>query len=99
MTLSIERADSRSVIASDLLQHDYLRTEADPPIQIHNVLIVHADAPVRHKPANRSRVVGAVNSVFAFAKSQRGGTHRISGTAPRYKVGQRWLIALYLERR
>jgi hypothetical protein len=46
--------------------------EADPAIKIKDVRIVHADAAIGDEPADRRRVVGAMDGVFALTERERG---------------------------
>src|SRR5215831_1808277 len=65
-------------------QDDNLSTHAHACIQVHNVLVVHANTSVRDEPADRSRIVRAVDGVLtAAAKCQRCCTHRIRRAAAR----------------
>src|SRR5262245_65494576 len=62
-------------------QDNDLSTHAHACIQVHNVLVVHANTSVRDEPADRSRIVRAVDGVLtATAKCQRCRTHRVGRT-------------------
>src|SRR4029450_1576996 len=65
-------------------QDNDLSTHAHACIQVHNVLVVHANTSVRDEPADRSRIVRAVDGVLTTAaEGQRCRTHRIGRTAAR----------------
>src|SRR5262249_12720616 len=65
-------------------QDNNLSAQAHACIQVHNVLVVHANTSVRDEPADRSRIVRAVDGVLtASAKWQRCCTHRIRRAAAR----------------
>ena len=61
------QVDAGQTVAARLPQDNNLRTQADARVQVHNIFVVHANASVRDEPANRSWIVGAVNSVLAAA--------------------------------
>src|SRR5690242_14470636 len=61
-----------------LREHDNFCSHRNSPVQIHDVGIVHSNAPVRDEVADRARCVRAVDSVLATIKNQGGGTHRVS---------------------
>src|SRR6201989_1239379 len=67
--------------ARNLPKHQNLRAHADTVVQIHDILIVHADSSVGHEPTDRIRCVGTMNSVLPLAQGHRRGTHRVSRTA------------------
>ena len=46
-------------------------------IQRLDVVVMHADAAVRHVAADRARIVGAVNRELAVMERQRGDAHRV----------------------
>ena len=61
-----------------LPRHHYARADAHPAVQIHNVLVVHADAAVGDEAADRARRIGAVDGVFTAAgERHRRGAHWI----------------------
>src|SRR5262249_10663451 len=75
---------SMCAIASHSPQDNDLSTHAHACIQVHNVLVVHANTSVRDEPADRSRIVGAVDGVLAAAAECQGcRTHRIRTAAAR----------------
>ena len=49
----------------DLAGDDHRRADADAAVQIGDVLVVHPDAAVGDEAADRARIVGAVDGVFA----------------------------------
>jgi endonuclease YncB( thermonuclease family) len=63
------------------LLHDDARPDTDAPVQILDVLVVHADAAIRDEMADRSGVIGAVNGVFAAGKRHCRNAHRIARRA------------------
>ena len=59
-------------------QDNDLSTHAHACIQVHNVLVVHANASVRDEAADRPWIVGAVDSVLtSAAQGQCRRAHRI----------------------
>lgn len=61
----------------DSLCKHHPRTDMDAAVQVHDVLVVHADAARRHEAADRGRIVGAVDGEFAVDQHQRRSAHRI----------------------
>jgi hypothetical protein len=52
----------------DSLCKHHSRTDTDATIQVHDVLVVHADAARGHEAADRGRIVRAVDGEFAVDK-------------------------------
>jgi hypothetical protein len=48
-----------------LVRHHHRRVVVDTAVKVGDVFVVHADAAIGHKAADRFRPVGAVDSVFA----------------------------------
>jgi len=65
-------------LAPELLDHN-ARADADAIVQIHDVLVVHADAAVGDKVADRARLVRTVNGILATGKGHSRIAHRVTG--------------------
>jgi len=61
-----------------LLDHN-ARADADPIVEIHDVIVVHADAAVGDKVADRARLVRTMNGILAAGKRHRRIAHRVTG--------------------
>src|SRR5262249_5857239 len=86
-------------ISRRLSCHHHRCADADPRKEIADVLVVHADAAVGHEVADRARLVGAVDRVFAAGEGERGDAHRVARAAARDAAGQARLVALDPRRR
>src|SRR5450755_886430 len=64
----IGRRTARAARPSPL--DDHRRADIDPAIELADVAIVHADTAVRDEAADRARIVGAVNGIFAAAQGE-----------------------------
>src|ERR687890_195042 len=92
-SLSPPRSSSKIGVAADRLARDHDRgPDTDPVKQVDNVLVVHANAAIRSKGADRGWLVGAVNGVLAPGERQRAGAHRITWRATRDDMGQPRII-------
>src|SRR5262249_6013096 len=70
-------------------QDNNLSAHAHACIQVHNVLVVHANTSVRDEPSDRSLTVRAVDGgLTATANCQRCCTHRIRPPAARNVLWQ-----------
>ena len=65
-----------------------VRADADAAIEVGHVLVVHAEAAVGDKAADRARRVGAVDGVFAAAQGERRRAHGIARRAAGNHVRQ-----------
>ena len=70
--------------------------EADPAIKIKDVRILHADAAIGDEPADRRRVVGAMDGVFTLTERERGCPHGVSAAAAGNDIRQVRLVVLAL---
>jgi len=62
----------------ELLHHN-ARADADAIVEIHDVLVVHTDAAVGDKVADRARLVRTMNGILAAGKRHRRIAHRVTG--------------------
>src|SRR6516225_2607962 len=78
---------SSSTLASS---QDYnLRTQTDARVKVHNILVVHAKAPVRHESPDCGRIIRAVDCVLpSTAESHGRSAHGIGRAAARDNRGQ-----------
>src|SRR5882724_13054766 len=62
-------------------QYDHLGANADPRIQISDILVGEADAAGRDVSADGLRRVGAVDAIHGAAEIHGAGAKRVAGTA------------------
>src|SRR5436853_364391 len=73
--------------------HDHSRAPANTVVEIEYVCVVHANAAVGDKAADRAWVIGAVNGVLPAAESHGGCPHRIARAPARNNIRQPRLVA------
>src|ERR1700733_15373315 len=62
-------------------QHNDLRAEVNPAIEVNDVLIEHPDAATRRAATDRRRLVGSVDGIDGAAAILRSSTQGIAATA------------------
>src|SRR6478672_12188487 len=82
----------RSVRRRPSSQHDDRRADVHPLIEVHDVVIVHANAAEGHVSANGVRAIGAMNGVFAAAQRQGRSAHGILRATARNEIGRAGLF-------
>src|SRR3974390_896337 len=61
-----------------LLDHN-ARADADAIVEIHDVVVVHADAAGGDKMGDRTRLVSTMNGILATGKGHSRRAHRVTG--------------------
>src|SRR3954465_7621924 len=79
---------ARPVAVEPLACHHDRGADADPVKQVNDVLVVHANAAIRGKGADRGRLIGAVNGILTARQGHRARTPRIVWRPTGDYVGQ-----------
>src|SRR5262249_34725351 len=69
------------VRSGQLLNHDHLRADLHPGVQIDDILVAHADAAGRDLRTDGPRLVGTMDAIKRRAEVQRTRSERIVRTA------------------
>src|SRR5262249_4114304 len=62
-------------------QHDHLGADADPTVEVDDVLVGHAEAARRHRLADGFRLVRSMDAIERGAEIHRARTERIGAAA------------------
>src|SRR6478672_2416978 len=74
-------------------QHDHRGAPADAVVEIEHVRVVHANATIGHEAADRARLIGAMDGVFAAAQRHGSRAHGVARRAAWNHARQRRLVA------